>query len=69
MAIKIKQHDDEWRIIIDLEEWKFNTRQEMEAGLKVLLDLKENNGQIKYMDVISFSPMQPKKTIGENRLD
>ena len=42
MGIKIKQQGTKWRIGIDEnEEWEFESRADMEKGLKVLLDLKE----------------------------
>lgn len=48
MAIKIKQQGQKWRIGIDEnEEWEFESRADMEKGLKILMDLKENKGQIR----------------------
>lgn len=47
MAIKIKQNNQKWRLNIEDEEWEFETRAEMEKGLKILLDLKERKGNIK----------------------
>lgn len=35
-----------WRIEIDNEEWEFEDRKEMEANLKILLDMKERKGDI-----------------------
>ena len=49
MAIKIKQQEKTWRIEIDCEEWQFDSRADMEKGLKTLLDLKEKKGQIRRM--------------------
>jgi len=47
MAIKIKQHKTGYRLEIDNEEWEFESRKEMEKVLKIFLDLKELNGQLK----------------------
>jgi len=46
MGIKIKQNRMKWRIEIDNEEWEFEDRKEMEANLKILLDMKERKGDI-----------------------
>lgn len=47
MAIKIKQHGEKWRIVIENEEWEFGTRKEFDENLKKILDIKDKNGRIK----------------------
>ena len=47
MSIKIKQTNDGYRLELDIEEWRFETRKEMEEVLKTLLDLKEKHGRLK----------------------
>jgi hypothetical protein len=47
MAITIKQMGQKWRIELHEEEWNFESRAEMEKGLKTLLDIKENKGNIR----------------------
>jgi hypothetical protein len=48
--IKIKQHQQKWRISIENEEFEFSTRKEMEAILKLLLDTKEKSGNLRGSD-------------------
>lgn len=45
--IGIKQHDEEWRLEIKHEEWKFETRKEMATCLDKLLEFKEKFGQLR----------------------
>jgi hypothetical protein len=47
MSIKIKQQQQKWLIQLDEETWQFESRKEMEVGLKQLLDLKEKKGNIR----------------------
>lgn len=47
MSIKIKQMQQKWQLHLDEEVWQFESRKEMEAGLKQLLDLKEKKGNIR----------------------
>jgi len=47
MAIKIKLNQEKWRIEIDSEEWEFEDRKDFDTNLKILLDLKQNNGRLK----------------------
>ena len=46
MVIKIKQHGEKWRMILDNEEWEFKDRKEFEENLKKILDIKEIKGGI-----------------------
>ena len=46
MSIKIRQNGDNYRVNLDDEEWQFNSRKEMEAGLKILLDMKDKKGKL-----------------------
>jgi len=50
MAIKIRQQQQKWVLELEAECWHFESRKEMEAGLKQLLDLKEKRGNIKKND-------------------
>lgn len=36
-----------WRISIKEEDWEYKDRKEMEANIKILLDMKEKYGQLK----------------------
>jgi len=47
MAIKIRQYGQKWRIELIDEDWEFDSRADMEKGLKTLLDLKQKKGQIR----------------------
>jgi len=44
--IKIKQHQQKWRIEIGDEIWEFPTRKEFEDFLKKLIDMKEKYGHL-----------------------
>ena len=44
--LTIKQHGDNWRIVVKEEVWKFETRHEMELVIQQLLNLKEKFGKL-----------------------
>ena len=45
MGIKIKLRKDKYRLLIEQEEFEFENRSQMEAILKLFLDLKESRGR------------------------
>jgi len=50
MTIKIRQQQQKWQLQLDEETWQFESRKEMETGLKQLLDLKEKKGNIRKVE-------------------
>ena len=47
MAITIRQKGQKWNIELCGEEWEFESRADMEKGLKTLLDMKQKKGQLR----------------------
>lgn len=43
MSIRIKQQSEKYVLVLDDEEWIFNDRKTMEAGLKYMLDMKDKH--------------------------
>jgi len=50
MSIVIKQTGDKWRLELRDEEWVFESREDMEKGLKILLDMK-NKGRVRKNEI------------------
>lgn len=48
MGITIRQQREKWNLSIDNEVWEFEDRETMERHLKVILDIKENKGRVKF---------------------
>lgn len=46
MAIRIKQHNGNWRIHLEMEEWEFKTYKVFKIALDKILNLKQKQGQI-----------------------
>ena len=46
MAIIVKMHDEKWRLGIT-ETWEFETKEDMEAVFKTILDKKDKYGRLK----------------------
>ena len=46
-VIKIKQHNDKWRIELENEEWQVNDIDKLEELMSKIIKLKKEYGQIK----------------------